>query len=104
MLGTRIVLNEEKIINEGVYDLQEMYRIIDETASKLSFTKQDKYTYIVKDDKYALANMGKFCYDCLMERDWFTDNVSEWEWVSDYEDNYSLMNDFKEIRQIKDIL
>lgn len=30
MLGTRIVLNEENIINEGVYDLQDMYRIIDE--------------------------------------------------------------------------
>lgn len=99
MLGTKIVMDEAKIQKEGVYDLAAMYVTIDEAATKLDFTKRDKYTYVAKDDKYALAHLGIFCYKKLMKSDWFIDNVFQWIWLDDEEGNSDMMKDIKEFRK-----
>ena len=91
MLGTKIVLNEEKILREEKYDIVELYDLIDNFAENLGFTKDGQFTYIARDDKYALANMGKFCHSGLMKCDWFVDNVLEWIWIDDEDGNTDLM-------------
>ena len=94
MLGTKIVLDEEKIINEGKYDLQEIYRKIDELASENYLIKKDKYTYFAKGDSQDLSNLGIFLYDCLVEKKWFTQNIEEWKWL-DGETEDDLISEMK---------
>jgi len=43
LLGTKIVLDEEKILKEGKYNLEDMYKTIDEYAKELD-TQQTKQT------------------------------------------------------------
>ncbi len=93
MLGTRIVLNEEKILRENIYSLQEMYDLIDKRANELDFIKEDKYTYIAKDDKDALSNMGLLCFNYLMKLDWFISNLTEWIFIDSEEGNSDLLQD-----------
>ena len=93
LLGTRIVLNEEKIINEGKYNIEEIYRIIDNFAKDLDLIKIDKYTYHCKGNKEDLSNLGLFIFEGLMEAKWFTLNVKEWEWISEIEGNQNLIGD-----------
>ncbi|MBJ6739186.1 hypothetical protein JG667_02130, partial [Campylobacter jejuni] len=51
LLGTRIVLDEEKILKEGKYNLEDMYKMIDEYAKESGMIKIDKETYHCKGDK-----------------------------------------------------
>ncbi|MCZ6168518.1 hypothetical protein [Campylobacter ureolyticus] len=44
MLGTKIVMDEDKIIKEKRYDLNKIYKILDDTTYNFSFIKQDKFT------------------------------------------------------------
>ncbi|EIA3709889.1 hypothetical protein K7F24_001000, partial [Campylobacter jejuni] len=39
LLGTRIVLDEEKILKEGKYNLEDMYKMIDEYAKESGMIK-----------------------------------------------------------------
>ena len=80
MLGTKIVLNEEKILREEKYDIVELYDLIDNFAEDLGFTKDRQFTYI-----------AKFCHSGLMKCDWFIDNVLEWIWLDDEDGNTELM-------------
>ena len=87
MLGTKIVLDEEKIINEGKYDVEEVWKAIDEMAEKLDLVKINGNTFIGKGNKHELAQLGIFIYDNLVEDQFFTKNVKEWLW---YEDNITI--------------
>ena len=51
MLGTKIVLNEEKILREKKYDIVELYDLIDNFAENLGFTKESR-----KDNEQMLLN------------------------------------------------
>lgn len=95
MLGTKIVVDEDKIIKEKRYDLNKIYKTLDDTAYNFYFTKQDKFTYIAKDDEEALSNMGRFCFDTLMNSKWFIENVKEWLFLDSEEGNSDMMVEIK---------
>ncbi|RTK00927.1 hypothetical protein C3H41_08975 [Campylobacter jejuni] len=91
LLGTKIVLDEEKILKEGKYDLKDMYKMIDEYAKESGMIKINKETYHCKGDKYDLGCLGMFTHCNLLECDWFTLNVKEWTWLSEREGNIDLI-------------
>ena len=97
MMGTRIVLDEDKIQREGTYDLEKIYQAIDDFALKCDLIKKDKYTYMCRGDKQDLSNLGLFTHQGLLEMDWFTDNLKEWYWIEDGEEE-DMMSDIAEIR------
>lgn len=91
LLGTRIMLDEEKILKEGKYDLEKMYALIDEVALETGLIKIDKHTYHCKGNEKDLACLGIFLYKNLIRCDWFTLNVKEWYWLSEKEGNKDLI-------------
>lgn len=48
LLGIKIVLDEEKILKEGKYNLESMYKAIDEFAKESGMIKIDKEVYHCK--------------------------------------------------------
>ena len=96
LLGTKIVLDEEKILKEGKYDLNDMYKIIDKYAKESGLIKIDKNTYHCRGDKNDLGCLGIFVNCNLVECDWFTLNVKEWTWLSEKEGDSDLISFFKE--------
>ena len=46
MVGTKFVLDEEKVLREQKYDLDAMYRVIDEIAQKAQLKKLAKNHYV----------------------------------------------------------
>ena len=99
LLGTKIVLDEEKILREKQYDLDKMYSLIDEMAYNSGLIKIDKHTFHCKGDEKDLACLGIFINCNLVECDWFTLNVKEWLWLSEKEGDSDLINFFKEEKE-----
>lgn len=99
LLGTRIVLDEEKIIREGKYDLESIHKAIDEYAEESGMIKVDKETYHCKGDKYDLGCITIFLYGCLIDSEWFTKNVKEWIWISEKEGNSDLISFLKKEKE-----
>ncbi len=91
MLGTRIVMDEEKILREGKYQLENIYNTIDELARRCELVKKDKYTYICPRGEEDCPNLGNFHYSYLRELSWFTLNVKEWIYLDDDEGNVDLI-------------
>lgn len=89
--GTRIVLDEEKIIKEGKYDLNKLYQNIDELAEHAGLIKKNKYTYICQGNEKDLAALGIFNFMNLVEKEWFTKNVKEWTWIDRKEGDTDLI-------------
>lgn len=99
LLGTRIVLDEEKILREGKYDLEDMYAKIDEFAKESGMIKINKEIYHCKGDKYDLGCMTLFIYNYLIDSEWFTKNTKEWIWISEKEGDSDLITFFKEEKE-----
>ncbi|MDA3046449.1 hypothetical protein OFO10_04690 [Campylobacter sp. VBCF_06 NA8] len=96
LMGTRIVLDEEKIKQEGKYNLDEMYAKIDEMAQVCNMQKHDRHTfYAIKGEK-SLSDLGIFIWSYLMKAKWVTTNVKEWVWLDEDEGDESLMDKAKE--------
>ena len=93
--GTRIVLDEEKIIKEGKYDLNKLYQNIDELAEHAGLIKKNKYTYICQGNEKDLAALGIFNFMNLVEKEWFTKNVKEWTWIDRKEGDTDLIESCK---------
>ena len=72
--GTRIVMDEDKIKREGIYDLENIYKDIDNMAEYAGLIKKNKYT---------------------VEQEWFTKNVKEWTWINKEEGDENLIEHFK---------
>jgi len=72
----KIVMDEEKILREDKYDLDDMYKVIDEIAEATNMKKLNKYYYISKYNK--VENLGAFTVFSLSDKDWFMENVKEW--------------------------
>ena len=81
--GVRIVLDEEKILREGKYKLDELYAYLDEIAAKSKLTKQDKYTYVGNGSKHDAARVGIFCIAEVIDNEAITKNLKEWFWLKD---------------------
>lgn len=99
LLGTHFILDEEKILKEDKYDLEKIYKAIDEMAEYSGMIKIDKNTYHCKGDKNDLACLGIFAMNNLVECDWFTLNVKEWTWLSEKEGDSDLISFFKEEKE-----
>ena len=98
-LGTRIVLDEEKIKREGQYDLKKLYQDIDELAEYAGLIKKNKFMYICRGDEKDLAVMGIFNIYNLVEKEWFTKNVKEWTWINTKKGNTDMIQYCKDNNQ-----
>ena len=95
MLGTKFTLDEEKILRDGEYDLDSIYEVIEEIATKRAkLTKVSKNHYVTE-HKNGAAHLGILVYTYLKEYDWFTVNIKEWTWLSDKEGNTDLIKFLK---------
>ena len=77
--GIKIVMDEEKIIREGKYTLEEIYKNIDDLAEFSRMKKIDKFYYVSKND--SPSDLGCFVWSNLEEQDWFIENLKEWLWL-----------------------
>ncbi len=93
--GTRIVLDEEKIKKEGMYNLDQLYKNIDDLAEYAGLIKENKYTYICKGDEKDLAALGIFNFQNLVKAEWFTKNVKEWIWINNKDGNEDMIKYFQ---------
>ncbi|MGX3044691.1 hypothetical protein [Helicobacter sp. T3_23-1056] len=78
--SVRIVLDEEKILREGKYKLEDLYAYLDEIAKEADLIKQDKCNYVGKGDKNDLSRIGIFTVNNAIENEAITRNVKEWLW------------------------
>lgn len=94
--STRFELDEEKILREKEYDLDAIYRAIDEVATKRAkLTKIGKNHYEYHGDS-APAYVGIFVFNHMVEHSWFTKNLKSWEWIDEDEGVDDLIAMFKE--------
>lgn len=94
--GIKIVMNEDKIIKEGKYTLEEIYANIDDLADFSGMKKIDKNYYVSKND--TPSDLGCFAYTNLKRKSWFMENVKEWLWLDKKEgidDILEVIRDFK---------
>ncbi|MCR2103245.1 hypothetical protein CUPS4256_08325 [Campylobacter upsaliensis] len=83
MFGTRFELDEEKILREDEYDLEEMYAKIEELATKRAgLTKIAKNHYEFQGKENAQAHLGILVFNCLKHCEWLGDSNDE-DYVGD---------------------
>lgn len=95
MVGTRFVLDEEKVLREQKYDLEAMYRVIDEIAQKAQLKKITKNHYVFNGEKNDLAYLGIFVCNHMMNYEWFTKNLISWYWLDDRKGDEDLIATLK---------
>lgn len=95
MFGTRIVLNEEKILKENIYDLDEMKEVIESNALELGFNKTGELTYMIPDSSKALSKVALLCHKGLMRCDWFIHNLLEWTLIDTRDGDIDLIKKMK---------
>lgn len=95
LLGTKIVLDEEKILKENVYNIDKLYTTIDEIAQDCKLIKKNKYTYHCIGNKHDVERLATFIFRKLVKAEWFTKNVKEWVWISEKEGNFDLISESK---------
>ena len=95
MRSVRIVLDEEKILREGKYKLDELYAYLDEIAKEAKLVKQDKCNYLSSGDKNDLARVGIFTINNAIENEAITKNFKEWFWLIDGKPYINIIEDLK---------
>ncbi|MDA3053277.1 hypothetical protein OFO01_07065 [Campylobacter sp. JMF_01 NE2] len=103
LLGTKIVLDEAKIKQEGKYSVDELWSKIDKIANSCNMQKSDANTYYATSDENGFSNLGSFAYVYLIKEKWFIDNVKEWLWLDEEEGDEDMMGDVMEVRNAKNI-
>ena len=93
LLGTKIVIDEEKVLKEKKYKLDVIYEYLDKLAKQCDLIKIDKNTFHAKGDENDLANLGLFVYKHAIKNEWITKNVKEWVWISQKEGNSDIIGD-----------
>ena len=93
LLGTKIVIDEEKVLREKKYKLDVIYEYLDELAKQCDLIRIDKNTFHAKGDERDLANVGMFVYKHAIKNEWVTKNAKEWLWISQREGNSSIIGD-----------
>lgn len=91
MLKFEIEFNKEKISKENIYDINNLYHIVDEAFAKYNLSKIAKGTYRDNNTKDDYANMWLIVWT-LIETDWFIPNISKLLWVESDDDNNSIYN------------
>ena len=93
LLGTKIVIDEEKVLREKKYKLDVIYEYLDKLAKQCDLIKVDKNTFHAKGNENDLANLGLFVYKHAIKNEWITKNVKEWVWISQKEGNSDIVGD-----------
>lgn len=93
LLGTKIVIDEEKVLREKKYKLDVIYEYLDKLAKQCDLIKIDKNTFHAKGDENDLANLGLFVYKHAIKNEWITKNVKEWVWISQKEGYSNIIGD-----------
>lgn len=66
MLGTKFILEEEKILREGKYDLDKIYELIEQIATtRAKLTKIAKNHFVFTGEKDAPAYLGILVFNHL---------------------------------------
>ena len=93
LLGTKIVIDEEKVLREKKYRLDVIYEYLDKLAQQCNLIRIDKNTFHAKGNENDLANVGLFVYKHAIKNEWITKNVKEWTWISQREGNSNIIGD-----------
>ena len=93
LLGTKIVIDEEKVLREKKYKLDVIYEYLDKLAQQCDLIRIDKNTFHAKGNENDLANVGLFVYKHAIKNEWITKNVKEWTWISQREGNSKIIGD-----------
>ena len=93
LLGTKIVIDEEKVLREKKYKLDVIYEYLDRLAEQCNLIRIDKNTFHTKGDENDLANLGLFVYKHAIKNEWITKNVKEWVWISQKEGDSNIIGD-----------
>jgi virulence-associated protein VapD len=81
MLKVEIKMNEDKIVKEKVYDLDNVYETLDTAFAQFNLPKISKGIYTNGNSKYDYAHLWSVIWD-LTEEKWFMDNVSDFIWYN----------------------
>lgn len=92
--GIKIIMDEEKILREKKYTLEEIYQNIDDEAEFAQMKKIDKYYYVSKND--TPTDLGCFVFSNLEERDWFINNVKKVIWYDKDDGEHEILDFIKE--------
>lgn len=71
-----IIMDDEKIKRDGVYDLDDVHHIIDDLFISRKGLRKESNFYI-DDNPYDSAGVGMACIFILARKQWFRDNVKE---------------------------
>lgn len=93
LLGTKIVIDEEKVLREKKYKLDVIYEYLDKLAKQCDLVKVDKNTFHAKGNENDLANLGLFVCHYAAKNEWVTKNVKEWVWISQKEGYSNIIGD-----------
>ena len=95
LLGTKIVIDEEKVLREKKYKLDVIYEYLDKLAKQCDLIKIDKNTFHAKGNENDLANLALFVCKYAVKNEWLTKNIKEWIWISKNSGNEDMMAKLK---------
>ena len=87
-----IIMDDEKIKRDGVYDLNDAHHIIDDLFINRKGLRKEGNFYI-DDNPYDSAGVGMACIFIFARKQWFRDNVKEMRWYRDIR-HYGLDRDY----------
>lgn len=87
-----IIMDDEKIKRDGIYDLNDAHRIFDDLVINRKGLRKEGNFYI-DDNPYDSAGVGTACFFILARKQWFRDNVKEMRWYRDIR-HYGLDHDY----------
>ena len=97
MQKLRILMNEDKIMRENIYSLNEINRYIKKLIDKRNMFLDSTGWYTNGD----FVKCGSLIAT-LREKEWFLDNVKEWFWYDDKLDSFEDL--LEHYRQDKNII
>ncbi len=90
--GVKIILDEEKIIKENIYTLEQIYTKLDAIAKKTNMIKIDKYRYVPM-EKNSIS-LAVFNIYNLLHQDWMKKYAKEWLRFDEREGNKDMIKRF----------
>ena len=82
MKKMQVVLDREKVIREGIYDINRMQHVVDEVfVDENGLIKGDEGYYYAREPDGALERFMTATFT-LSESDWLLDNVKTWIWYN----------------------
>lgn len=89
----KLVMDDEKILHDGIYDLNSIYSIIDDLLVNRKGLRKDDSFYI-DDNPSDSDGVGMACIFTLAGKKWFRENVKELFWYRDIS-HYKLDHRYK---------